>query len=299
MPRFWLASYPKSGNTWLRLLLANIGREEPVSINGFGGRHSGIASAREWFERALHLPSALLTHAECDLLRPLVYSSDDIMTEETKARPRLLEDISFCKVHDAYDLLGDGAPMMAGRDGAAGAILIVRDPRDIVASLANHLGRGVDQAIRVMSDPDAALCDIVTGQRNQLRQRLRSWSEHTASWLQQRDIPVHLVRYEALHHDPVRTLTDAVAFCGVSLSEADALRAVAFADFGGLRSQEDGEGFREAPIFNDESARFFRNGKSGGWRDELSVEQVRAVEAAHGQTMQQLHYSLHYPEAFS
>lgn len=294
--RVWLASYPKSGNTWLRLLLANIGQAEPVSINGFGGKRGGIASARDWFERALHLSSGLLTHDECDALRPLMYAAGDPAAAARPPAPTPVGHLSFCKVHDAYHRLTDGRPLLGGAAGALAAVLIVRDPRDVAASFANHLGRDIDHAIRVMADPSAGLCDILTAQRNQLRQRLSSWSGHAASWLKQQDVPVHLVSYEALHRDPVRTLIEALGFCGVSLDVTDAARAVSFADFDVVRTQEEREGFREAPSYDGGSGRFFRSGRAGGWREELTDDQARAIERAHGAMMRRLGYDLCFPE---
>ncbi|MET0245190.1 MAG: sulfotransferase domain-containing protein [Sphingomonas sp.] len=299
MKRYWLASYPKSGNTWLRLLLANIGREEPVSINGFGGSRTGIASARGWFETALHLPSGLLTHAECDALRPLVYASDEMIEEDGQLESSPLGDVSFCKAHDAYVHVADGIPLMRGGASIAGAILIVRDPRDVATSLANHLGRDVDQAIRFMSRPDAALCEATDGQRNQLRQTLLDWGDHARSWLDQSDLPVHLLRYEELHANTERALMEALEFCGIAIDEAEVARSAAFADFGTLRAQEDREGFREAPVFGNDTARFFRSGRVGGWRDELSEQQVRAIESAHAPVMRRLGYELHYAKEHS
>jgi hypothetical protein len=78
------------------------------------------------------------------------------------------------------------------------------------------------------------------------------------------------------------------------VGEEEVARAAAFADFGTLRAQEDREGFREAPIFGSDTARFFRSGRAGGWRDELSEQQVRAIEAAHAPVMRRLGYEPYY-----
>lgn len=58
---YWLASYPKSGNTWFRVFLANLRREksEPVDINQLDT--NGIASARELFDKMIGLEGADLT----------------------------------------------------------------------------------------------------------------------------------------------------------------------------------------------------------------------------------------------
>lgn len=295
MRRYWLASYPKSGNTWVRLLIANIGRAEPASINAFGGRRSGIASAREWFEHALHLPSGLFTHDECDRLRPLVYAagSDNEAGHEAAASP--LTDLQFCKVHDSYSVLGDGNPLLAGAAGAQGAIVVVRDPRDIASSLANHLGSDLDHAIRFMADRNAGLCDTVRAQRNQMRQRLHGWSDHVGSWLDQTDLPIFVVRYERLLAEPTSALSDALEFCHSPVPGDLIERAVEFASFDRLREQEEREGFREAPAAGATS-RFFRRGEAGGWREDLSENQIRAIESAHGAMMQRLGYPLEYGE---
>ena len=70
----WLASYPKSGNTWFRMLVANLSAKDgkPVDINDLPER-GGIASARGPFDHLTLIDSGLLTHDEIDCLRPRVY----------------------------------------------------------------------------------------------------------------------------------------------------------------------------------------------------------------------------------
>jgi len=68
-------------------------------------------------------------------------------------------------------------------------------------------------------------------------------------------------------------------------------RAVAFADFAQLRQQEHDKGFREAPRPYGGGS-FFRRGKTGAWRDELTAEQVARVEADHAEMMRRLGYEL-------
>ena len=72
----WLASYPKSGNTWLRMLVANLSAKDdkPVDINDLPER-GGIASARGPFDHLMLIDSGLLTHDEIDALRPRVYEA--------------------------------------------------------------------------------------------------------------------------------------------------------------------------------------------------------------------------------
>ena len=75
MRTVWLASYPKSGNTWFRMLVANLRQDAPIDINDLP-ESGGIASARAWFDHTMLFESGLLTHEECDALRVAVEGLD-------------------------------------------------------------------------------------------------------------------------------------------------------------------------------------------------------------------------------
>ncbi|HVZ52479.1 MAG TPA: sulfotransferase domain-containing protein [Pseudolabrys sp.] len=288
----WLASYPKSGNTWFRMLVANLSAkgEGPVDINDLPER-GGIASARAPFDYLLLIESGLLTHDETDALRPRVYeelargAADDEYDKPEDAPP-----VRFVKTHDAYTSTSKGEPLLAGRRGADGAILIVRDPRDVAPSFANHNGGSIDEAIQFMNSPEAAFCAKPGRQHNQLRQQLPGWSGYTATWLEQKDIPIHLVRYEDMQADTAGVLARALAFAGRPASDEEIRRAVAFADFARLQEQEKAKGFREAPYGRGREMSFFRRGQSGAWRDELTMEQVLLLENEHAPMMRRLGY---------
>jgi hypothetical protein len=280
----WLASYPKSGNTWFRLLVANLLADDaPIDINDVPDR-GGIASSRGEFEAVTLIESGLLTHEEADSLRPRVYTAvadrSDGDEDEVAAGPRLI------KVHDAYVATPLGEPLLGA---ASAAILIVRDPRDVAPSLANHRRFSIDEAIDFMNKPVAAFAAGRWGQPPQMRQRLLDWSGHAASWLDQTDLPVRVVRYEDLDAAPVETFRAAMQFAGRSVSRSDAERAVEFAGFGRLQEQERERGFAEWRERRD-GRRFFRRGESGGWRRELTADQVRRIEAAHGPMMARFGY---------
>ena len=169
--------------------------------------------------------------------------------------------------------------------------MIVRDPRDVAPSLANHKQSSIDEAIAFMAQQDAGFCVKPHRQHSQLRQQLPGWSGHVASWLDQRDVPVLLVRYEDMKVDTAGTLARVLAFSGRTATEDEVRRAVAFADFAQLRQQEQDSGFREAPR-PWAGGSFFRRGETGVWRDELSLEQVARLESAHAPMMRRLGYEL-------
>jgi hypothetical protein len=295
----WLASYPKSGNTWLRILIANLSAKDdhPVDINDLPGRGS-IASARGSFDRLLLIDSGLLTHDEIDCLRPRVYEELARGTEEDEYDSHeAAPPVRFVKVHDAYTLTPMGEPLLAGAGGADGAIVMVRDPRDVAPSLANHNNSSIDDAIRFMNDKDAAWCARTRRQDAQLRQKLPGWSGHIASWLDQTDIPIHLIRYEDLRTDTGTVLRHVLEFAGRAATDEEIGRAVTFAEFTRLRQQELDGGFKEAPL--QSGVKFFRRGEAGGWRDDLTPEQVARIEAEHAPTMLRLGYALSHAPALA
>jgi hypothetical protein len=284
---FWLASYPKSGNTWMRILLANLLATDgvPIRINAIR-MSNAIAASRLLFDALLLIDSGLLTQDEIDSLRPRVH--------EQSARgaapdfgPADLPAVRFTKVHDAYTLTAKGEPLLAGAGGADGAIVIVRDPRDVAASLAYHLDMPIDEVIAFMAMPRAAFPN--SRRTIHLRQRLLAWHLHVASWLDQDDIPVHLVRYEDMLSDTPAVLRSVAAFAGIDVPDEAIDRAVRFSAFAELQRQERQEGFRETPL-RVQHRRFFRRGEAGAWRHELTAEQVARIEAVQGPMMRRLGY---------
>lgn len=283
----WLASYPKSGHTWFRILVANLSAKEsePVDINNLP---SSAAGAREPFEYLSLIDSGALTDDEIDCLRPRVYEGLTRGADDDGAHAA--RPVRFMSVHDAYMLTPKGEPLFAA--GAEGAILIVRDPRDVACSLAHYNRMNIDDAIAFMNSRERDVHSS-SGQLLALfRQRPRGWSGLAESWLEQTDIPVHLVRYEDMKKDTVGSFRGALEFARSAATEDDIQRAVSLSDFSRLRSQEEEKGFRELPWPHLGGRRFFRRGAAGGWRDELNAEQVARIESAHGPMMRRLGYDL-------
>ncbi|HXD45178.1 MAG TPA: sulfotransferase domain-containing protein [Pseudolabrys sp.] len=289
MKTVWLASYPKSGNTWFRFLVANLGADEPIDINDLAHRNT-IASGRAIFDYFLAFDSSLLTHDELDLLRPAVHAAAAADPGPADIEADGVPGMSLIKTHDAYTANAAGEPILGGARGADGAIVLVRDPRDVAPSLANHNRSTIDEAIASMANPNAAYCFAQGREYPQVRQLLSTWSRHVASWLDQRDIPVHLIRYEDLLASPAEVFAAAMAFCGHEAPAEAIGRAVRFSHFDRLQSQEREKGFREW-LDEDAGGRlFFRQGKAGAWTGELSEAQVARIESEHRAVMTRLGY---------
>ncbi|VCU70052.1 Sulfotransferase domain protein [Pigmentiphaga humi] len=273
---YWLASYPKSGNTWMRAFLANLQQdgERPVSINDIGV--GDIASRRSTLDAVLGFDTADLTLEEIERLRPDVY---DWCDGETGVR--------YCKIHDAYTRGPDGRPLV-GTGSTRGAVYIVRNPLDVVSSAAQHWNLGRDATIARMADPDAALARHAAARGGlQVFQRMLSWSGHVLSWVDAPGLACLPVRYEDMLAQPLETFTRVAGFLGMPADAGRVAKAVRFSSFEVLAGQEAESGFRERPAHAE---RFFREGRSGGWRDRLDPGQVARILADHGAVMRRFGY---------
>lgn len=271
----WLASYPKSGNTWFRTFISQLRADnsEEVSINQL--QTDGIFSSRVLLDSIAGVESADLTLQEIDRLRPVAYN----YLAQTTA------DTLFIKVHDAYTYLEDGAPLL-GTTRAKG-VYIIRNPLDIAVSLANHCATDIRTAINNMSDVNFAFCGSQARLPNQLRQKLLSWSLHAESWAQAKEIPVHWIRYEDMKREPLDTFTQAVRFMELDYTREQIQQAIALSDFKRLQEQERTHGFREKPY---QAMAFFRAGEAGDWKNHLTEEQIHQVVSDHKDAMKQFGY---------
>ncbi len=271
----WLASYPKSGNTWLRIFLTYLrgDGEEPANINELDG--GPIASARALFDEATGIESSDLTPEEIDWLRPKVYEQLAAGANETL----------FFKVHDAFTYTADGWALLPPR-ATQEAIYLIRNPLDVAVAFANHNSRDLDTTIDHMANEELALEAGAGHLPKQLRQRLLSWSAHVLSWVEA-PIPVKVLRYEDMKQQPLETFTQAARFAGLSDDPARVRKAVEFSDFKELQRQEQDHGFRERP---PKTERFFREGGWGAWRRELTPEQVARLVRVHRKVMQRFGY---------
>lgn len=282
----WLASYPKSGNTWLRLLLGNLlgksvpndekGDEEGDDGNGFAPV-AGITSNRVLFDRQLALDTHELTDDEIDSMRPDVY----------RRLAAASDDLQFIKAHDCYSHSADGTPIFPA-DCSRAAIYLVRHPFDVAVSYAHHQGNlAFEKVAEGMCRPD----NFIGGrERDQLRQMMLDWSAHYRSWQRQGAIPVKIVRYEDMRRDTETVLADIARFVGIDESDCavSVAEAVEAARFERLQELEAAKGFRERPA---KSQRFFRSGRSGEGRETLSPETQAMLAQYHAEVMQELGYA--------
>ncbi|HYD69829.1 sulfotransferase domain-containing protein [Azospirillum sp.] len=273
---YWLVSYPKSGNTWLRLAMHCLQNGGDAVDFAVASRFAPVAADRRAFDALLDVESSDLTPTEVASLRPR------LLEAQARATPEPL----FRKVHDAWTLTPLGEPLFPPAV-TLGALYIVRDPRDVAVSYAHFYDLSLDAAIAKMADHGNELAKGWTRLGIQLPQKLLSWSGHVESWLDAPGPVPLLLRYEDMLADTEGALARVAAYVGWAADPGLLARTAAATRFGVLRGQEDRHGFREN--FNA-SRPFFRRGEAGGWRDTLSAEQARRVEREHGRVMALLGY---------
>ena len=268
----WLASYPKSGNTWLRMFLANylLRTSEPMPL----GKVHRIA-----------LGDALLPAYRAIAKRPVDPKDEAAVLA---LRPAVLgaivanqADINLVKTHNQNIVL-KGLDLIPARLTRL-ALYVVRNPLDMVLSYADHYGMPVASAAAAISAPSN---QIVPDAAN-VAQYLGSWSDHVSGWTRTRKFPVCTVRYEDMIADPEKTFFTVLKRMRVPLDGARLDRAIEFSSFDQLRSQEDDHGFIEKSRHAD---RFFRSGQAGQWREQLAPDIVGLVCERHGKVMRRFGY---------
>ena len=251
----WIASYPKSGNTWFRTVLSNLLSDstEPLSINQLTS--SPIASSRVFFDDIVGTSSSDLTYEEIEELRSEAYikSSNEA------------EGVIFRKVHDSWKICSSGRALFPEEITKA-VIYIVRNPLDIAVSFAFHSNKSFQKTIEQMNDSGMALCDDPRKLHNQLRQELTGWSDHVNSWVNLSGLPLIVLKYENLLEDAFSEFNRAFNFIGMKADPDRLAFAIESSNFERLAKEEVKEGFKERPIRME---KFFRSGKSGDWKKHL------------------------------
>jgi len=268
----WLASYPKSGNTWLRAFLANYraGGSEPVEINRLPELSFSDSRVR-YFDQVAGRPTAGLPFAEIHRLRPAVH----------RLFAQARDGQVLVKTHCALSRIDD-IPTITPELTAA-ALYVVRTPLDVAVSFAHHFGLSMASAVQAISFPQ--LKSAPRG--DTVAQPFSDWSSHVQSWLDAPGLKLYWLRYEDLHRAPARVFKGVIAFLGWPF-EAERLRnAIRQSDFRTLAAQEARAGFVEA---SRKAERFFRRGQIGSWRSELTADQVAFLIERHRAVMTRLGY---------
>jgi len=257
----WLASYPKSGNTWFRAFLSALLSGKEVNINRLSVNHSFADHA--FFNQATQLNASELPESEVNVLKPLVAK---YLSANYKKKV-------FVKIHEKFFYPNKNHPIIP-IDHTLEVIYLIRNPLDIAISFAHFSKLPIDNVVSLMNH-DYTLNKTRNGVGTHLiPERLGTWSEHVNSWTKNKEIMVHVVRYEDLSNSTFGTFKKAVEAIGLEYSDDEISMAIEACSFEKLKSQEAKHSFKEK--YNSTNF-FFRKGKAGSWRDELNPKQIDTI----------------------
>lgn len=275
----WLASYPKSGNTWVRSFLNNLhavmehGLDvEPQSINDMQRLTAWDIGAAQ-YQNFLDKPIAECTPQEIDSVRSKVQQA--VTAHNT--------GVLLVKTHNAL-VMTNGYPTI-NFSVTAGAIYIVRNPLDVAVSFSHHIGQSIDEAIRIMSTPGHRPRDS----EKTVGEVYGSWRENVASWTKNPHPAMLTLRYEDLHEDPEKSFSKLANHLRQFPNPKELQKAIELSSFATLQSQEKEKGFTEKPKTLD---KFFRSGKTDQWKDVLNEQQIATIRAVNGPEMQKFGYDV-------
>lgn len=272
----WMASYPKSGNTWFRCFFMALQHGE-VNLNRLNT--GGVFAGRSFYNEVCDFDTRLLTDKE---LKSIVAKSMIFYASR-------LKQLEFIKTHHAYVNAPNRNPVFPTAISCK-VIYFVRNPLDVVASFASHNGVTIDESIKIMGTAKTFSAKQKNGlhTKSQFPQLLLSWSGHVNSWLNQKNIEVHLVRYEDMLNAPFKTFSGILKAVGLKVKSLDIKKAIDLTKFSKLQQIEQKEGFNELA----KAAVFFRSGKNNGWKKELTKSQAQLIVNKHGDTMNKLGYKI-------
>ena len=268
----WLASYPKSGNTWVRAFIHNLFTDArtPFDINEMSQLTHGDSNAKWFFD-----------NDGCD---PTQLSDKEIGSRRFLAHQRMSDtsvDSVLVKTHNA--MVEDGGKPMISNELTGAAIYIVRNPLDVVVSYADHLGVSIEKMIEGMATKNFRS----PASNTHVPEIYCDWSTHVKSWTQIDTPALHIVKYEDMKLNPNRTFSSIANFMGLTPSRDRLRRAIKFSSFKVLQSQEKRRGFIErTPVQKS----FFRKGSINGWRTTLSKQEVKKITEFHKEQMERFDY---------
>ena len=273
----WMASYPKSGNTWARAFLHNLvkacnGEEDEQDINEMARFSTWDLDKKRYAHFLGFEPDNSVHRSEIAATRHAVHAQ---VADATSG-------LTFVKTHNA--LVMDRGHATVNFAATAGAVYIVRNPLDVAISYAHHAGRSIDHAIEHMSMTDAEN----DGSDTAVYEVHGSWSQHVWSWTRNHHQALHVMRYEDMLAEPATTFAALATHLLLGFTPQQLGEAIERSSFARLQAQENERGFRERPPNAD--SKFFREGRAEQWRDVLTSTQVERIVRDHGEQMRRFGY---------
>ena len=272
---YWIASYPKSGNTWMRAIISSL------LFTTDGKFNFGLFKLIEQFEKRKWF----------NFVNNKEFTMRDISKYWVEAQERIiLEDnynllYNFFKTHSLNGILNNN--QFTNSKTSGGVIYLVRDPRDVAVSFSKHRGESVDATIDFMTNKSS----MFPYENNRIPTLLSRWDYHYISWTKL-DVPKLFIKYEDLINDTKTTLLNINNFLkkqlklDINVNEKKVENILLSTKFEKLKELEKQFGFSEAT----KNSSFFRKGEILQWKKNLSNNQINKIEKEFNSTMKILNY---------
>lgn len=288
----WLASYPKSGNTWVRTILGQILNDNFDSEKIF-----------ETSKKIRLYPSKLDFINLDQLFQNKVFSHDmkKVVFDKTVVNWIKSQNIintnkklNIFKTHNMLCKLKiqNKFYSFTSIENTIGVIHIVRDPRNVISSLVNHFSfENNDLALKFMLNENQTM----GLEDNKIPQLLSSWNNHYNSW---KRFPKNyfLIKYENLIDDPkkeVKKIIDYLNnFIKIKISEDNLSKIISNSSFKNLKNLE-ARGLFDENAKNKKTGEiknFFNLGKKNNWKKILNKNILNKLEKNFHNEMKELGY---------
>ena len=272
----WLASFPKSGNTWTRTFLHNL-------LNVLKGEAEGTQNINEMNQYTTWDISAQI-FTEVLGKDATKANRDEIASARPTVQQRIADEtdgVMFVKTHNSL-VLDRSAPTI-NPAVTSGAIYIVRNPLDVAISYAHHMSATTDDAIKHMETKGF---ETKVNEKS-VYEVYGSWSQHVFSWTRKPNRALYVMRYEDMHADPEKTFGGLARHLLMTPDAKQLQQAIDLSSFDKLQKQEEELGFREKP---KKAERFFRKGQPDQWKTDLTPAQIERIVSVHGRQMRRFGY---------
>ena len=273
----WLASYPKSGNTWLRMFLKSyfLKSNEKFSLGG---------SILDSFKAQGFPDQKMLDHLKVDYLKfEEIVKNWETMQDYINLNNRT----NYVKTHNAMCTVG--SYKFTTSKNTKGVIYIVRDPRDVLVSLSHHIGLNYEQTFEHLSSSYNFEYPS-SGDKDYKKSLIGAWSDHYKSWKNYKSCKKLVIKYEDMILHELKTFTNVINYLNeidnINLNNDKLKEALKQTQFKELQKLEKSEGFIE----KGKGELFFRKGKIGTWKDEVPNEIIKKIEKVFYKEMVELGY---------
>ncbi len=275
----WLASYPKSGNTWVRSFLSAYYYSSDGKFTFELLKKIKQFPSKEFFDRKL------LSVDE---------ASQNWLIAQKKIKDR--KKICFLKTHNVNGAFKGNS--FTSSEFTAGAIYITRDPRNVLTSMMNHYSLNESDALKMLNSIYRNLKDENDENNYASYSFISSWSNNYNSWKISKNFNILLIKYEDLENDKYNTFSKIVNFTNniikkeKNIDENKFKLAIETTNFEVLQKKEEYEGFDEA-VYSSKEGKvkpFFNLGRKNNYKNLLKPETSKIIKGLFEKEMKELGY---------